>query len=208
MNRPITITVGQISVFLIIIIVICAIYYFINIGQGVSRFSHPLPKERYQDVVNEFGKPDIIVNQKDGVALWYNRDYFSKIMLKDESIEHKNPKPHCDFLYSTINVYIPKEHVWTILDLSESVTYDRLKSELTARCHFMGANIATLNLAMKMVNDPTNASSYKEKYGETIMSTMNPDIYKMLYNELGSMVASNMQQNGDKMANRNCLIRV
>ena len=203
MDRPFTTLFVGLAAVIILIIIIQNLMM-----SPVSYFYHVLPKERYPDVVNEFGKPDFIINDKGGMAIWKNKDFFEEIVLKDESIEHKKPAPHCDFLYSTVNVYIPDELIPKVLRLSRSVNYDNLKKELTARCHFMGANVATLYLAMQIVNDYESEESPKSKYGKTIASTMNKETYKELYDELGQMVRDNQNKYKDNMPNRECVTRV
>lgn len=178
-----------------------------NESQGVSGFKHAAPRKRYPDLVKEFGEPDLVVNRPGGVALWDDRDYWTSIMLVDESVEHKEPKPHCDFLYSDINVYVPDDVLPQVLQLSKSIWYDRLKKQLTARCHFMGANVATLWLAMKIVRFPSQANEWSSQYGATIMSTMqSPAEFRRLYAELGDMVRANQDKYASEMPNTNCTI--
>jgi len=205
--------IGYILVGIVIIIIIYLSYKpvidkIINYNNPVSNFEHRLPKDRYPDVVNEFGKPTQIINQTGGLIKWSNKDYFEEIVLKDESIEHMKPAPHCDFLYATINVYIPEDIVPIVMSLSKSVYYDNLKKELTARCHFMGANVSTLLLAMNIANDSANVNMYKNKYKDTIMSTSNPTTYKELYDELGNIVISNQNKYKNNMPNKKCNINV
>lgn len=175
--------------------------------RSVSRFVHLLPKERYDDLVKEFGEPSILVNEAGGLAIWYHPAFYTQIVLKDESIEHDKPKPHCDFLYATVNVVVPFELVPLLLQISDSINYDNLKKELTARCHFMGANVATLWLAMRTLQDPANAAEYRSSYGPTIMATMDPAVYRQMVQELAQMVQQNQQANANQMPNRNCYIK-
>jgi hypothetical protein len=181
-------------------------YVYSKSNSGVNNFIHELPKKRYQDVVDEFGEPNVIQDEPNGFAIWNNKDYFTKIVLQDESIKHLKPKPHCDFLYATINVFIPDKNISKVLNLSQSVYYDNLKRELTARCHFMGANVATLYLAMMIINTPNKANSYHKSYGPTIMSTSNKRTYNLLYDNLKKLVKENQSKYSSKMAKKNCNI--
>jgi len=181
----------MIALFFIAIIFI-SIFVCINLSnKNVDEFENILPKERYKDVINEFGNPDILINQPGGMAIWKKKDFFEEIILKDESIPHQKPKPHCDFLYAKINVYIPSKYILKILSLSESITYDKLKKELTARCHFMGANIATLYLALAIAKDPNNFEFYKSQYGSIINKTTNKKLYRNIYDELRKLIKLN-----------------
>lgn len=186
------------------------IFYYLflnNSNNSVNNFMHQLPKERYPDVVAEFGEPSYTINKPGGVAIWKNPQFFTKVMLKDESIEHKKPKPHCDFLYSSVNVHIPDSVLMDVLMLSESVTYDRLKKQLTARCHHKGPNVSTLLLAMKIAKNPRIKNQLYNKYGEMIMESMNKQNYNAMKTELQMLVEENQQMFGSIMPNTKCMIK-
>lgn len=208
----------EIKADVIIIVVILAIvltvfaYYFRNeafsvvslLGSSsVSNFKFAGPKAEYPKIVKEFGNPTYVSNVPGGVAVWKNPEFFTELFLMDESVLHVD---HCDYFYATINVYIPPDILCTVLKLSESIYYDQLKKELTARCHFMGANVATLYLALMIVNDQSNASKYLAAYGSTIMSTMDQTKYLALKTQLKQLVLDNQQQYASMMPNRNCQI--
>ena len=208
---------------IIIIIIILALvltffaYYYRNeafnlvpgSGSGsysISNFKFPGPKAEYPKIVKEFGEPTYVSNVPGGVAVWKSPEFFTELFLMDESILHTSPQNHCDFFYATINVYIPPDILCTVLKLSESIYYDQLKKELTARCHFMGANVATLYLALMIVNDQSNASKYLAAYKSTVMSTMTESNYVALKIQLKQLVLENQQKYASMMPNRNCQI--
>lgn len=193
---------------IVIFIIIYMLYNYIYQKPRVNRFTHTLPKKRFDDVVREFGTPTYVYNAPDGVAIWDSPDFFEKVMLVDESVEHKSPKPHCDFLYSTVKVHIPVERLQNVLGLSQSIYYDRLKGHLTSRCHFMGANVATLLLALRIANDvdDMNIAGYYGSYGPTIMSTMDETVYKKLYGELKQLVVENQTKYKSTFPNKKCFI--
>lgn len=173
---------------------------------SVNNFRHIPPKNRFRDLVQEFGTPDVLLNRPNGMAIWYNKGIFNKIVLLDESIEHMEPEPHCDFLYASVKVYIPQDAICNVLGLSKSIYYDQLKQELTARCHFMGANVATLYLALLISQNPDNAEQYYEQYGSTIMSSMDKNRYNQLLNRLKQLVNQNNNQYVNEQPNTNCNI--
>lgn len=169
---------------------------------NVYKFKHKMPKKRYSDVVDEFGAPDFVQNKPGGVAIWKQPDFFERIMLLDESIKHKSPKPHCDFLYSTVKVHIPFDMLEDVLKLSKSVKYDQLKGELTVRCHTMKANIPTINLVMKIVNGEDNVH---DEYGPLIMKTMNDKkFYTDLYLKTKNLVKQNQIKYEDTFHTEDC----
>ena len=69
----------------------------------------------YSKIVARYGKPSYCVNQKHGVCKWIKGETekdispHELITLKDEYVEHTKPKPHRDFVYSVVKVYIPPE---------------------------------------------------------------------------------------------------
>jgi len=203
---------------LFLLVIICMIFigmfYYKSNLMKISGFKSEYAQKRYDDLYLEFNEPQTVMNKSGGYVIWndvksnYNNMVYKKIVLADESIAHNQPFLHCDFLYATIPVYIPdgitdpqssklaiddtKNLIPQILNVSLSVTYDHLKRELTSRCHFMGANVVTLWLCMKILNDPLNSSLYYDKYQDTVFSMMgNRDLYNRTSNELATMLYDN-----------------
>lgn len=193
---------------IIIVIIIALIFWYTQLRVSVDKFGNQLPKERFPDLMDEFGTPDMLFNMEGGFAVWKKRGIFEKIMLKDESIAHYTPKPHCDFLYSTIRVHIPDNALGKVLELSRSLYYDDLKQELTSRCHFMGATVATLYLAMHIIEDHSDHKRYKDMYNETITSSMKPDVYKQLLGGLKTKIDGNQMQYAEKLVKVSCPINL
>jgi hypothetical protein len=138
------------------------------------------PKARYPDVEQEFGKPDYIDVNSGGGAYWFKKTLkknghpYEKIYMLDEAIIHMHPAPHADFLYSSVRVNVPDEKISDVRALSDSVTYDPLKKEITARCHFMGANRATIYLAILLAQGHVSLREIKKEnlYGRYIFATI------------------------------------
>lgn len=139
------------------------------------------PAGRFPDVVEEFGNPSMLDKRPGGQAVWSKKDIpnhkpYDQIILIDEQIPHTKPAPHVDFLYASINFEVPENRIADVLELSESVYYDRLKKQLWARCHFMGANVATLYLAIKIATGEISihdiATGDVDLYKSQVMSTM------------------------------------
>lgn len=146
---------------------------------AVKNWSNRLPKERYIDIVKEFGEPDWIVNKPGGEAVWLNRAFYTRIVLRDESVQHLVPKPHYDFLYGTIGgIALPREGIDEIFQISESLSYDALKKELTARCHAMGPVVATLLVAVDTaLDDDLTLAEAKQAYPKMVADTADPSVY-------------------------------
>ena len=110
----------------------------------------------YNKLVEEYGKPDISINKKKGICIWYldNRadDIHHSIELRDQYVEHCVPANHHDFLYSYINIYIPPNRLEEVMKVSGSIGYDGLQKLLYARCASLEANAATLAAVIKVIN--------------------------------------------------------
>lgn len=111
---------------------------------------HPNAKQVYYDMKHLYGKPNILVNVKGGIAIWTKEELEAKgdflhheIVLRDEAVEHCVPAKHYDFLTSYIKIFIPKDKFLDVTSVSGSVTYDGLKKLLSARCGSLEANYAT-----------------------------------------------------------------
>ncbi len=164
-----------------------------NQNNDLNNWKHKDAKSYYNDVVKLYGEPDIKVNLKNGICIWYNDDSnklfpYSKIELKDESVEHCVPANHTDFLYSYVKVYIPSEKIMDVISVSGSVNYDPLKKELFARCGSFAANYATLRTVFDKINNintnyPSNINNKdkelnsNKKYVEDYLK-MNNKIYE------------------------------
>ena len=194
-------------VILVILVILASIAVWLLLPRGIVK---PLwqdkPKNRYPDVVNEFGLPDILDAAPHGLAIWRADSLkgtpWKSIVIKDEQIPHCCPAEHYDFLSSAVCVDIDDPLLLAIvLSISKSIWYDQLKHLLFVRCHFMGANVATAVLATRVLlgnlNDPTTSPSKKPLdtywsdpneiqtlYHNLVMESKNKNNYKKLNDEL------------------------
>ena len=100
-------------------------------------------------LVERYGEPDIVSND---MLLWEGKiSQFNQTYVKDESIPHCCPKPHRDYVYSTMEIDVPEELMESIAKASESIIVDQLKNEVTARCADIVANAITLGFVQKLV---------------------------------------------------------
>ena len=126
------------------------------------------PIAYYPEIVKQYGNPTYFVNQPMGVAKWIKgyteRDIspHEYIMLKDEYVEHIKPKPHYDYVYSVIKVWIPPEKLVEVLQISGSINYDPLYKHLRARCHNFAANFATFRTVYDLLE------GFPSEYAENI----------------------------------------
>lgn len=129
----------------------------------MNKWKHKLPREVYPLAVKSFGKPVFAANVPNGMAYWKKSGLFSEHLLRDEKVDHCVPAKHYDFFYSSVKFYVPPDMIKRVLSISGSINYDGLKKLLTARCASIGANIATLYLAMALVSGKMSIQEIKKK---------------------------------------------
>jgi len=176
-----------VSLFILIII------YYISINE-LNQFVNKIPQEKYIELKTEFGKPDHIINKKNGYAVWNKRGHIEKLILKDELIIHKFPTSHFDFLYATIKIYIPDDILYEVLELNNTLYYDKLNHELTCRCNCMESIISTFYLTTHIIKNPENSEYYRSIYSSTINSTKKD---KEEYNRLNDGLKLYITENQD-----------
>jgi hypothetical protein len=137
--------------------------FFVESEHLLDQWDNDEPKKFAQHLTKKFGPPDESTNQR---VVWYNKDGFKRIEVKDEYTLHCCPAPHYDFVYSTIDLHVPKEFVKVLAESSESILLDLLKNEVSARCATLSANAVTLNYVLDVVSGRVQGS--KEEYEKRI----------------------------------------
>lgn len=121
------------------------------------------PREFVKTLTKKLGTPAELTENR---AVWYDKDGFKRIEVKDEYILHCCPGPHHDFVYSTVDLHVPKQYVRIFAESSESILLDLLKNEVSARCATLSANAVTLNYVLDVVSERVKGS--KEEYERRI----------------------------------------
>jgi hypothetical protein len=169
---------------------------WINQGHPSGKFGKFNPAKRFNDISSKYGKPDIIDKSRGGSAVWKTTTLekrgfcWDRIEIRDEQVPHSHPAPHVDFLYYWYKLYVPENKINDIREISESVTYDPLKKLLGVRCHFEGANVATMVCAKRVATGEFTLDEAKKSYGPLIFSTIkehemhNPEALSTMITEL------------------------
>lgn len=137
--------------------------------------------QRYNDITTTLGPPDWVATRAGGGAGWEEDTLarhgfiFSSLRVMDEAIRHTSPMEHCDCLRVTVSVNIPLGYLHDVLAVSESLIYDRLKQKLTVRCHFIGAAIATLNVALDTIYHDWDSDEVSEEHQHYLTQSTSPD---------------------------------
>jgi len=142
---------------------------------------NPLPQWRNDEPVafvksltKKLGQPDELTENR---AVWYDKDGFKRIEVLDEYVLHCCPEPHYDFVYSTVDLHVPKKFVRVLAESSESILLDLLKNEVSARCATLSANAVTLNYVLDVVSERVEGGKdeYEKRIKQLYKNKLNPD---------------------------------
>jgi hypothetical protein len=152
-----------------------------RITEILTESKNPLAQWRNEEPVafvksltKQFGTADELTENR---AVWYDRDGFKRIEVLDEYILHCCPAPHYDFVYSTIDLHVPKKFVRVLAESSESILLDLLKNEVSARCATLSANAVTLNYVLDVVSERVKGSKaeYERRIQQLYKNKLVPD---------------------------------
>ena len=127
-----------------------------------------------KSLTKKLGQPDELTENR---AVWYDKDGFKRIEVLDEYVLHCCPEPHYDFVYSTVDLHVPKKFVRVLAESSESILLDLLKNEVSARCATLSANAVTLNYVLDVVSGRVQGSKeeYESRIKQLYKNKLNPD---------------------------------
>lgn len=132
------------------------------------------PRQLVTRLTKKLGAPAELTANR---AVWYDKDGFKRIEVKDEYILHCCPAPHYDYVYSTIDLHVPKQYVRVFAESSESILLDLLKNEVSARCATLSANAVTLNYVLDVVSERVKGSKteYESRIKRLYKNKLDPD---------------------------------
>ena len=152
-----------------------------RISDILTESKNPLQQWRNEEPVTfvksltkKLGQPDELTENR---AVWYDKDGFKRIEVKDEYILHCCPAPHYDYVYSTVDLHVPKKFVRVLAESSESILLDLLKNEVSARCATLSANAVTLNYVLDVVSERVQGGKkeYEKRIKQLYKNKLNPD---------------------------------
>ena len=140
----------------------------------LTQWRNDEPMEFVKSLTKKLGQPDELTANR---AVWYDQDGFKRIEVMDEYTLHCCPSPHYDYVYSTIDLHVPKKFVRVLAESSESILLDLLKNEVSARCATLSANAVTLNYVLDVVSERVKGSKaeYETRIKQLYKNKLNPD---------------------------------
>ena len=140
----------------------------------LSQWRNEEPAAFVKSLTKKLGQPDELTDNR---AVWYDKDGFKRIEVLDEYVLHCCPAPHYDFVYSTVDLHVPKKFVRVLAESSESILLDLLKNEVSARCATLSANAVTLNYVLDVVSQRVEGGKdeYEKRIKQLYKNKLNPD---------------------------------
>jgi hypothetical protein len=108
----------------------------------------PWPRVAALQMRAQYGVPQEATSEQ---LIWHNAGPFKRITATRAEHHHDFPFPHMDYLEHTIEYCLPVEKAAALSAYDSSLTFDRTRGEMSARCDLEGHNILTLNLAHDIV---------------------------------------------------------
>ena len=148
--------------------------------ESLSNWKNDDAKGYAEKLIKNYGQPDEVTET---MLKWNTLGSFGKgereTYIIDESIPHDFPKPHKDYVYTTMNIKVPSDMLDTLGYVTGSIIYDGLKEEVTARCGSLYANAATLGFVRDMVEGKvtTEKEAAKKEYADRITKDPLPSSY-------------------------------
>lgn len=124
------------------------------------------PKLGAEMMLSKYGAPQEITSEK---LVWLNPGQYKRITVTKREDHHDFPKPHTDFLEHTVSYYVPTDKVEDLAEFDGSVTFDRTRGELSARCDLESHNLLSLNLANDIINGKEDAASARRTFSKIIV---------------------------------------
>lgn len=131
------------------------------------------PKEAAAKLMAKYGGP----NEATASTLtWYNNGPWKRTILFRHEIPHEFPMHHTDFLQQFIDYRVPPGKFSDLAKYDRSVTCERTKGEISARCDKEEMNMLALNLANDIMTGKRSVSDARKFYGMTAMAFMKGEI--------------------------------
>lgn len=152
--------------------------------QKSTAWQHADAKKYVAKMTALYGKPDYLIEGYS--AIWHKKiGKMKEHTIKDERIPHSFPMPHFDFLYSTMDMVVPKDKLKLLADATESIFVDRLKNEVTARCAMLTKNAISLGFVEDVVAGRVKPENVRNEYARRIKNDIVPSWFTDPLNEIG-----------------------
>ncbi|MBC7925030.1 MAG: DUF4142 domain-containing protein [Bryobacteraceae bacterium] len=124
------------------------------------------PKLGANQMIAKYGAPQEATLER---LVWQNQGPYKRITVTRVEHHHDFPKPHMDYIEHTIAYRVPAEKAGELTAYDGSLTFDRTRGEMSARCDLEGHNILTLNLANDIATANKSARQARKEFGQNVV---------------------------------------
>ncbi len=122
-----------------------------------------------KEITGKYGNPDGATADE---LIWMNKGVWKKICIDKKETKHSFPIEHTDMMQTTIAYKVPEEKMDELGHFDGSVTFDRTKGTMSARCDKEANNLLALNLANDIVTGKKTVEQARTAYGDMIREKM------------------------------------
>lgn len=116
-------------------------------------------------MIEKYGQPE---EATESMLVWYNTGPFKRTVVYKEEVQHDFPMPHKDVLEQFVDYEVPADKFDELAMYDGSVTVERTKGEMSARCDKEAANYLALNLAHDIIEGNRHVEEAREFYASSI----------------------------------------
>lgn len=120
-------------------------------------------------MIAKYGVPQEATQEK---LTWHHPGIYKRITVTKSEDHHDFPLPHMDYMEHTIDYKVPAEKADELMKFDGSVTFDKTRGEMSARCDLEGHNILTLNIAHDIVSGNKSVEEARKAFGENVADDM------------------------------------
>jgi hypothetical protein len=113
-----------------------------------------------QQIMTKYGAPAEV---SESMLLWGKVGPWKRVVVYREEIQHDFPSSHTDVLETTIDLKVPLADYDDVALFDGSVTINRTKGEVSARCDTEEANFAALNFVQEIATDKIEPAEARMK---------------------------------------------
>jgi predicted outer membrane protein len=126
----------------------------------------PRPRVAALQMLEQYGVPQEATSEQ---LIWHETGPFKRITVTRAEHHHDFPFPHMDYLERTISYLVPVEKAADLSAYDASLTFDRTRGEMSARCDLEGHNILTLNLAHEIVCGKKDTKQARQAFSHQVL---------------------------------------
>ena len=118
-------------------------------------------------LITKYGPADEVTPT---LITWHSRGPWKKIVASKEATPHNFPFPHGDIVENFTEYKVPTDVYSKLSQFDGSVTANRTRGLLSARCHDEEANHLAVNLAHDIIMSKKTVAQARQTYVDTMLA--------------------------------------